>query len=222
MASIFAPDSTLMRFLTRIADLMILNVLFLVTSLPLVTLPASLTALCFVSLRIATDEDRTITGDYFRSFRQNFRQATFIGLLMAVVGAALAAWYLVVTQLVTGGVLQFVLLAVWYVLVFLAAMWALYVFPYLAKFEGTTREVLHNARLMSFRHPLAPLIVIVLSALAAVVTIFSPQATGYGLLWLLIGFAALAYLGALLYARVFERYAPTLRPTPEPAALEED
>jgi len=92
MASIFAPDSTLMRFLTRIADLMILNVLFLVTSLPLVTLPASLTALCFVSLRIATDEDRTITGDYFRSFRQNFRQATFIGLLMAVVGAALAAW----------------------------------------------------------------------------------------------------------------------------------
>jgi len=218
MASIFAPDSTLMRFLTRIADLMILNVLFVVTSLAIVTLPASLTALCFVSLRIATDTDRTITGDFFRSFRQNFRQSTLIGLLIAAVGAALAAWYVVVTELVSDGVLRFVLLAIWYVLVFLAAMWALYVFPYLAKFEGTTREVLRNARLMSFRHPLAPLTVIVLSILAAVVTIFSPQATGYGLLWLLIGFAAIAFLGALVYARVFERYAPT----PTPSAQEED
>lgn len=218
MASIFAPDSTLMRFLTRIADLMILNVLFLVTSLAVVTIPASLTALCFVSLRIASDTDRTIVGDYVRSFRQNFRQSTLIGLLIAAVGAALAAWYVVVTQLVSDGILRFVLLAVWYVLVFLAAMWALYVFPYLAKFEGTTREVLRNARLMSFRHPLAPLTVIVLSVLAAVVTIFSPQATGYGLLWLLIGFAAIAFLGALVYSRVFERYAPT----PTPSAQEED
>ncbi|MBW9092095.1 DUF624 domain-containing protein [Microbacterium jejuense] len=220
MAGIFAPDSTLMRFLTRIADLMILNVLFLVSSIPLVTLPASLTALSFVSLRIASDTDRTITGDFVRSFRQNFRQATVLGLLVAAAGAGLTAWYVVVTQLVTDGIARFVLLAAWFVLVFVALMWALYVFPYLAKFEGTTREVLRNARLMSFRHPLAPLTVIVLSVLAAVVTIFSPQATGYGLLWLLIGFAAIAYLGALLFARVFERYAPT--PTVSSALEEED
>jgi hypothetical protein len=63
MSSIFAPDSALMRFLTRIADLMILNVLFIVTSLPIVTLGASLTALNFVALRIASDTDRTIVGD---------------------------------------------------------------------------------------------------------------------------------------------------------------
>jgi uncharacterized membrane protein YesL len=217
MASIFAPDSALMRFLTRIADLMLLNILFVVTALPLVTLPAALTALDFVALRVATDTDRTITSDYFRSFRQNFRQATVIGLLLAVAVAALAAWYVVVSELVPSGVLRFLLLAVWFVLAFVGAMWALYVFPYLAKFEGGTREMLRNARLMSFRHPLAPLTVIVLSALAVIVTIFSPQATGYGMLWLLIGFAAIAYLGALLFARVFERYAPTPK---APSALE--
>lgn len=208
MSSIFAPDSALMRFLTRIADLMILNVLFIVTSLPIVTLGASLTALNFVTLRIASDTDRTIVGDYLRSLRQNFRQATLAGLVVAAVAAALAAWYLVVTELVTSPVAQFALLAVWYALAFLAAMAALYVFPYLASFEGTLGEVLRNARLLSLRHPLAPLAVLVLTFLAAVVTIFSPQATGYGLLWLLIGFAGLAYLGALLFARVFARYAP--------------
>ena len=219
MSGIFAPDSALMRFLTRIADLMILNVLFIVTSLPVVTLGASLTALNFVALRIATDTDRTIVADYFQSFRRDFRQATVIGLLLAALVAVLAAWYFVISTLVTAPVAQFVLLALWYVIAFWFAMVALYVFPYLARFEGTTREVLRNARLFSFRHPLAPFAVIVLSGLAAVVTVFSPQAVGYGLLWLLIGFAALAYLGALLFARVFERYAPTPKP---PSALDEE
>ena len=38
MSSIFAPDSALMRILTRIADLMILNLLFIATSIPIITL----------------------------------------------------------------------------------------------------------------------------------------------------------------------------------------
>ena len=215
MASIFAPDSALMRFLTRIADLMILNVLFLVTSLPIVTLGASLTALNFVAQRIVTDTDHTITGDYFRSFRRNFRQATVLGLLLAALIAVLVAWYVVVSELIENPVLSFVLLAIWYLLVFLFAMATLYVFPYLAKFEGTNGEVLRNARLMSIRHPLAPLSVIVLMVLAAVITIFQPAATGYGLLWLLIGFSLLAYLGSILFARVFARYAPA-EPLPDP------
>ena len=212
MGSIFAADSALMRFLTRIADLMILNALFIVTSLPIVTIGASLTALNFVALRIVRDTDRTIAGDYLRSFRQNLGQATILGLVVVAVAGALTAWYVVVTELVVEPVAQFALLAVWYVLAFLSAMTALYVFPYLAAFDDTTRAVLRNARLLSLRHPLAPLAVLVLMILAAVVTVFSPHVTGYGLLWLLIGFAALAYLGALLFSRVFARYAPTSTP----------
>jgi uncharacterized membrane protein YesL len=208
MNGIFAPDSVLMRALTRVADLMILNVLFLVTSLPVVTLGASLTALNFVSLRIASDTDRTIVGDYFRSFRRNLRQATLIGAILAAVIGVFVAWYIVVTRLVPASFGQIVLLGAWYLLLFLFAMTVLYVFPYLAKFEGTTREVFRNARLMSLRHPLAPLVVIVVSVLAVVVSIFEPKATGYGLLWLVIGFAGIAFVGALLYARVFARYAP--------------
>lgn len=208
MVSIFAPDSALMRFLTRVADLMILNVLFLVTAIPVITLGAALTALNFVALRIATDTDRTILGDYFRSFRRDFRQSTVVGLILGGGAAAIVAWYIVVTELVTGGIARFLLLVIWYILAFAFVMSAVYVFPYLATFDDGTRQVLRNSRLMSLRHPLAPLMFVVLATLAVVVTIFSPQATGYGMLWLLIGFAAIAYLCALLFTRVFARYAP--------------
>ncbi|GAA2972258.1 putative membrane protein YesL [Microbacterium terrae] len=210
MNAIFAPDSALMRVLTRIADLAILNILFIVTSLPIVTLGASLTALNSVALRIAAGSDRTITGDYFRSFRRNFRQATLLFGILVLLVAVLAGWWIVVTVLVTEPVLRFILLAVWFVLTFMFTMAALYVFPYLATFEGTIREVLRTARLMSLRHPLPPLTVIALTALLAVVSIFSPQATGYGLLWLAIGFAGIAFLGAVVFIRVFNRYAPEL------------
>lgn len=214
---VFAQDSALMRLLTRIADLMILNLLFLVTSLPIVTLGASLTALSFTAMRIATDSDGSIAGDYLRSFRQNLRQATILALLLAVAGSALAAWYLIVTTAALPSLAVIALLAVWYLLAFMFVMTASYVFPYLARFEGGIRAVLRNARLMSIRHPLAPLTTIALSALAAVVTIHHPQATGYGLLWLMIGFAGIAFLGGALYARVFARYAPTTAPAPEEA-----
>lgn len=217
---VFAQDSALMRILTRIADLMILNLLFLATSLPVVTLGASLTALNFTAMRIATDTDRSIVGDYVRSFRQNLRQGTILGLLLALGGGALAAWYLIVTTAALPSLAVIALLAVWYLLAFMFVMTASYVFPYLARFEGGVGEVLRNARLMSIRHPLAPLITIVLSALAVVITIHYPQATGYGLLWLMIGFAGIALLGGALFARVFEKYAPTA--SPSPSAPEEE
>jgi len=207
MNGLFAPDSALMRVLTRIADLMILNALFLVTSLPIVTIGASLTALNFVALRIAGDRDESIVADYIRSFRLNFRQATGIAALLALLSVVLLAWYVVVTQMIDSAGARFVLLAAWYVVVFAFAMSTLYVFPYLATFEGGTREVLRNARRMSMRHPLAPLAAIVLIILAALVTIFEPKAVGYGLLWLLIGVSGIAYLSGLLYSRVFARYA---------------
>lgn len=207
-SSILAPDSALMRFLTRIADLMILNILFIVTSIPVVTIGASLTALNFTAMRIATDTDRTIVGDYLRSFRDDFKQSTLLALILAVVAGALAAWYLIVTTAELPAIAVIVLLAIWYLLAFMFTMTALYVFPYLARFEGGTGEVLRNARLMSIRHPLAPLTVIALTALCVVITIHYPQATVWGLLWLMIGFAGIAFLGGAVFARVFEKYAP--------------
>ncbi|GLJ61187.1 beta-carotene 15,15'-monooxygenase [Microbacterium barkeri] len=206
MNGIFAADSALMRFLTRVADAMILNGLFIVASLPVVTIGASLTALSFTGRRLATGACESVTGDFLRSFRRNLRQATALWLLMLLVGAALAAWFVVVNGVGVPPMLEFALLAIWYVVVFFCVAWAVYVFPYLATFEGTIPEVLRNARLLSLRHPLSTFLILTVLVLSAVVTIFSPQATGYGLLWLLIGFGGLAIVIGSVLDRVFSRY----------------
>lgn len=206
MDTLFSPDSVLMRGLTRLADVMILNFLFIVTSLPVVTLGASLTALNFTAMRIATGKCNSVSGDYFRSLRQNFRQGTIVGLILAGLGAVLAAWYVVVTNLAIGPLAELVLLAIWYGLIFSFATMTVFVFPYLASFAGSTRQVLRNARLMSWKHPLTALLALALMGLSVLVTVFFPQATGYGLIWLLAGFGGIATANGFLFARIFDKY----------------
>ena len=195
-----------MRGLSTVADVMILNLLFIATSIPLVTLGASLTALNFTAMRIATGKCHNVSADYFRSFRQNFRQATVVGLILAGLTVVLTAWYVVVPTFAFGAVAELVLLAIWYVLAFNFAMMALFVFPYLAAFEGRTRDVFRNARLMSWKHPFTALSALAVIVLSAGVTVFYPQATGYGLFWLAIGFGGIATANGHLFARVFDKY----------------
>ena len=93
-----------------------------------------------------------------------------------------------------------------FIFAFNFAIMTLFVFPYHANFEGRTRDVFRNARLMSWRHPLTSLVSLAVIALAVVVTVFYPQATGYGMLWLLAGFAGIATVNGRLFALVFAKY----------------
>jgi uncharacterized membrane protein YesL len=210
IAGVFEADSPLMRFLTRVADLMILNLLFLATSLPIVTLGASLTALTGTAMRIARGESESTSGDYLRALRRDLRQGTVLGLVVAGLALVLAAWWVVIGGLGVPGLVKLILYAVCGVLAFRLTIVALYAFPYLATFDDDLRTVLRNARLMSLRHPFASLGLLTVTGLPVVVTVFYPQVTAYGLLWFLVGFAGVALLGGIVLTGVFATYAPQL------------
>ena len=82
-------DGPLWRALNFIADVMVLHVLWLVHSLPLVTIGASTTALYYAMMkRIRTNEGQ-VTANLRQSFKANFRQATILWLIAAAAGAIL-------------------------------------------------------------------------------------------------------------------------------------
>lgn len=74
MSNFFNMDNSLWRFLGRLADVMILNIVFLITCLPVVTIGAAWTSLSYVTLKMSRDEESYIVKSYFKAFRQNFRQ----------------------------------------------------------------------------------------------------------------------------------------------------
>jgi len=206
----FAVDSPLMRFLNRFADLMILNLLFLVTSLPIVLLGASLTALSGTAMRIARGESESVTGDYLRALRRDLRQGTVLGLVVGGLGLVLAAWWVVIGGLAVPALVRLLLYAICGVLAFRLTVVALFAFPYLATFDDGLRTVLRNARLMSVRHPFASLTLLAVTGLPVVVTVFYPKVAVFGLLWFLFGFAGVAFLAGIVLVGVFATYAPEL------------
>lgn len=76
---LFDVDGPLMAALNKLADLVFANLLFILFSLPVVTLGASLTALQTVVLALAEDEENLVVRKRFwQAFRRDFKQSTLL------------------------------------------------------------------------------------------------------------------------------------------------
>ena len=78
MGRFFNMDSPVMNFLGRVADLVWLNILYIICCLPIFTIGAATSALYYVTMKMVADEEGYITKSFFKSFKDNFKQATII------------------------------------------------------------------------------------------------------------------------------------------------
>lgn len=199
----FSMDGPLWRALNFIADVMILHFLWLIHSLPLVTIGASTTALYYAMMkRIRTNEGQ-VTGNFRKSFRENFRQATVLWLIAAAVGAVLwldlnfcSTWESPAAK---------VMLAACALLLIPCWMAALYLFPVLAKFTGSTWDTFKNALLLSVRHlPLTLLLTAIWATAWLLPAVFQPF---LGLM-LISGAGLMAWITSCIYIQIFRAYLP--------------
>ena len=208
MSKLFRMDSPLMRFLTKIADLMVLNILFCVTSIPLITIGASWTALYSVTLKMVRDEEGSVSRSYFRSFRQNFRQATLLWLGVLVVLALLALDIRVLNGM-AGGTAPGLLRVGVEILALLGIMVLQYLFPSLARFEASLADTLKNACMMALAH--LPKTALMTAAVVGAVwiTLINNTTIAIGLMvWPLIGFALMAFGNSGILRKIFDNYVP--------------
>ena len=209
---IFDPDGPLMTALSKLADLVICNILFIVFSLPIITVGASLTALYTCTLRIIDDreEDGLIFKTFWFAFRDNFRKATLLWLVCLCGIAFLGAYYWVTLSLIAS--LGRVYRITFYVLVFVFLFGFLYVFPLQARYENTVRNTLRNAWLVSVGVlPLTVLNIALIVAAVYVSFIMNPGALNiFAYIWAVCGFSLIAYLQSFLFRRAFQKISPEL------------
>ena len=110
----FNYDNPVWRFIGKLGDLILLNILWIVCSIPVFTIGASTTAVYYVTLKLARDEGDSTIRSFFHSFKSNFRQATAIWLILLAAGIVLGIdfWFFATGQMGIGGVLSVVLTAV--------------------------------------------------------------------------------------------------------------
>lgn len=213
MGKFFDMDSPVMRFLNRMGDLMILNILMVICCIPIVTVGAAFTAMHYVLLKIVRGEEGYLIRGFFKSFRANFRQATLIWLMMLVVIAVYVGDSLIFNY--SGLEFPKALVIAVVAVAFLLLMMAVYVFPLQARFENSVKNTLKNAMILAFANLPRTILMMLCYVLPVVVAYFST----YALLFVfLFGISAPAYAAAFIYSGILKK----LEPEPEEAVSDLD
>jgi uncharacterized membrane protein YesL len=200
------------RALEVFTDLVYLNLLWMVACLPVVTIAPSTAAMFGVVRGWIRGKDTPITREFFSLFRENFGQSLVVGLVWAVLGAVLAADFLLIGQMESFRRLLYV---VFFVFALLYVSTAVYLFPVMVNYELDWKGVIRNSLLFSIARPLTTLQCLLTVAVALFIFVA---------LWITIFVAAsaTAYAIYFLCERTF-RNVESLRGTRmEPRAEERD
>lgn len=191
MNQLFNPDNPLMRFITKLTYSVYLNILWFLCCLPVVTAGASTTALFYVTLKMARNEEGNITKEFFRAFRRNLKQATGVWLVLCALGAVLAFDGYVFYHMRFENVFWTLCTAVFCVAAAAYAIVLMYIFPLLARFDNTVGAMFKNALFIGVRFLFctALMAVIYFVMLLVIVRFFTPAVIfGEGLCALLCSY----------------------------------
>lgn len=205
MRDFFNIDNSFFRFLSRMADLMILNILFILCSLPVFTIGASLCALFYVLLKMRENEEGYIARSFLKAFRENFKKGTAIWLIMLFLGLIFRQDIGILRQ--KTGILAGVLRVIIYLLVILWGSTSVYVFPLQARFENTIKNTMRNALFMAAANVKQTVAMLVMVTAPVILTVKSITTMWYSILfWLMIGFAAIAWFQTHYLRTIFRPY----------------
>ena len=203
MGKVFALDSPLMNGLSKLADLIWLNILATICCIPIITIGASLTALHYVVLKMVKDEEGYITRSFFKSFRENFKQATLMWLMLLVVFILLVADFMIFrfSGIVFPGWCQIALTAI-AVLIMFATM---HLFPLLSRYENSIRATYKNSLFMGILHLPKTILMMLCWIVPIVITIYVER---FFPIVFFLGISGPAFLNALLYKKSFQQLEP--------------
>ncbi len=216
--SFFGYDGPFFSVLNRISDIIILNVLWIVCCIPIVTIGASTTAMLYVTMKIVNGEDAYIVRKFFKSFKENFLQSTVIWLIMLAVGAVLVCnFFWLLPNMKVNDTVYTLFFSATCLTTLIYVMILVWLFALQARLENKIKNTFSNALLLSFRH-LPTTILLILLVFVPIALVTQTFATLF-YVWFLVAGAGIGLICSLLYNRIFNIY---IKPAGESEGISED
>ena len=197
------PNSRSVQGLSTFIEFVALNVMYLVSCIPIVTIGAATSALFEVAIRYSDDETGRPVADFFPAFIRNFRRGTLTGLSLMVPNALLVFsavfWLSTPSVLGTAGGVVAALAAVFLFTAFLYAM------ALVATFDDGIRRTLKNAMLLAAAEPARTFGLLMIPVTLVCISILFPP---FLVIMGTVGFSVGAYAAAFLFRSVFARHRP--------------
>ena len=199
MSGFFNADNRLWSSVNSAVDAILLNLMWLITCIPVVTIGAATTAFYYTTHKVIRNQRSGIWKEYWSSFNGNFKQATKTWLIFL---AIFVIFYfdinICVEYMKTGekiGMMAFF----FYGLLAVVLIWFMYVFAYMARFEDNIKTTMKNAAIMAFTNLGYSLLVLVLFAGALFVFRHLPSSSWF------VPAIAMVFLNLVL-EKVFRKY----------------
>ena len=191
-------ESPFFNLLSQITDIVIVGMLWFLTSLPLITMGASTTAAYYVLTKQVSGKEDDMIKNFFKSFLENALRSISIFLLL---GSALVLLSFNVSVTSVGSAFNWFILMFNYFLIFQVVIVMIYIFPLMARFKMRFFQYFKSACLLGNRHLLSSMAHLMLLGSLMLLSIqFIP------LLAILMG--VYCYLSSFMVVKIFRRYDP--------------
>jgi uncharacterized membrane protein YesL len=200
MDKFFDADNPFMRFLARMVDLAMVNLLTLLFSIPIITLGGAMSAMNYVLLHLVREDETYIIRMFRKSFKENFRQGILEGLLVLIVAGVTAAdmWIIHGSE---SKIATFFMVTLTVIAVFIFVT-CIYMFALQSRYENTVMETMLNAVKLAIGNLPRTLGMIICWIAWAFALIFIGKAAA-SLVFIFFGLSLPGYLCAMLYDKVF-------------------
>jgi len=208
MSEFFNYDGPFFKYGNMLADMVILSFLWIILSLPVVTIGATTTAAYYVTTRRLADKEAYFIREFFRAFKREFLKATMIWVPLLVAAVLVIANIYNMNNAETpifSPTVTTIMIPLQFFVLFEVIMISLYVFPVGARFDMSRRTLLKTAFFMAHSHIFTTVVLLVLliGGFFLIITLFN-------FLFVLLFPGVFFILSSLLYLRIFKKYRPEM------------
>ncbi len=205
MKGLFHYDGYLNKILTKIMYIVAVNLLFIIASVPLVTIGASWTAMHTVLFQFLQNDEPDILKTFFKSFRENLKKASCIWIGMLAVAATLVFNYYALYHM-AGAWTEIVRIFFNFILLFWGVLW-IYVFPAIAYYQNSILGYLQFSIRVALAHLPVTVVILILQTVPVLFVLFLAQYLPMAVLLLVCcGFSLPSYGAACFLLKLFKRY----------------
>lgn len=195
----FNVDGPLYKFLSRLLDVLKLNFLWILFSLPIITIGASTVAAYSVALKMVDEQEGYIGRSFIKSFKDNWKQGMILGIIGLLAGYVVYLNF-ALFQAIENNPLPLVLVGVFAAVYFVGSL--LYAFPLMARYQNSVLNTMKNSLRISTKYIKRTIVLLLLVALSVVIFIYNSTTIFFGIL---IGPAFIIFLISSLSLRVFQK-----------------
>lgn len=206
MINLFGIDNKFFETLEKISNIVILNFLYILFSIPIITIGASTTATYFVAMKIVANEEGYIFRTFIKSFKENFKISTIVWIMIMLVGGVLILDFHISNAIPNSSIsniFKLILTMVSIIIIFNIT----YVFPIICKFDNSIKNTIINAILISIQNLPYTIIMSLLNLIPIISILFFSNYLGYiAFFYIIIGYAVVSCINSFFLNNILNKY----------------